>query len=64
MVHLVHVVASYLGYAFAGIGVYTLMTAGKANRGTAGIVAIGWVLISIYLRVIENKALLDLILSD
>jgi len=58
---MVHALASYLGYLFALVGVYTLIQRGGANKGTAGIVAIGWVLVSIYLRVIENQHLLSLI---
>ena len=64
MIHLVQVLISYLGYIFAGLGVFNLVRRGNANRMTAEIVAIGWVLISIYLRVIENNHILDLIRNN
>jgi len=61
MIHLVQAVFSYLAYLFAGIGVFNLLRLGKANRITAETVAIGWVVVSIYLRVIENREILGLI---
>lgn len=58
MIKLVNVAVYMLGYIFSGIGVYYLMTWSKTTRVAATIVAISWVLISIYFRVIEDKTML------
>lgn len=64
MIHLVHAVAAWLGYGLSGIGVFALVHKSGANRVAATIVALSWILISIYLRVIENQMVLSLITSD